>query len=160
MSSDAEKVVVWVVEGATGEYSDHTEWPVRAFTDEQAANVFCERVSARARELQQQYKSRYNIPEGANELDPDMYIDYTGVNYRVYPIDTYCCGAIAARLSPETTRKLVEYERLQERCERLEEAINEALNILGSGECRRPDCPGCEYERTVAVKELRDAIDS
>lgn len=97
----ANEKTIWVVEGSTGEYSDHIEWPVKAFDDEGAANVFCERVSARYREIValfpggylQWSRARYESdPVALNELDPAMQMDYTGTNYLVYPIQLVLCG--------------------------------------------------------------------
>lgn len=42
---------VYIVIGATGEYSDHLEWPVKAYTDEDAAQDHVEKASRRANEL-------------------------------------------------------------------------------------------------------------
>jgi hypothetical protein len=84
---DGRRVVryVYVVEGSSGdplgEYSDHTEWMVKAFTTEDAAKRFITKCSKRANELQAQYSSTYDMPKGANEYDPEMQVDYTGVNY-------------------------------------------------------------------------------
>jgi len=74
---------IYVVQGSTGEYSDHREWLVCAFTREKSAQAFVEVVSARARELQMQYGKYWGIPDGSNEYDPSMEIDYTGVNYHI-----------------------------------------------------------------------------
>ena len=79
---------IWIVEGSTGEYSDHREWILCAFTTEAAANALVLQASARARELQQKYPASYwfswdnDDGKERNEFDPQMEIDYTGVNYR------------------------------------------------------------------------------
>lgn len=80
-------ITIYVVEGQTGEYSDHRYWSVRAFTNEQKAEDFCDKVKARALELLAKYGTHYNIPSGANEFDPSMSIDYTGIEYFVYELD-------------------------------------------------------------------------
>ena len=69
-----------MVMGSTGEYSDHREWMVRAFTTESAAKDFVKRVTQRAQEVISRYEGGY-MPDGVNELDPNMRVDYTGVNY-------------------------------------------------------------------------------
>lgn len=82
---------IFVVEGSTGEYSDHYEWPVCAFVDEKKAADLVVKAQARANELFAQYcagnRMRYDeIPEEANEFDLRMHADYTGVRYRYFPV--------------------------------------------------------------------------
>lgn len=84
---------IYVVEGSTGEYSDHCEWPVRAFVSEKKAKEFVERVSAEYRKLVNKYgnarEARFKMMEKdiKNPLDPNMQIDYTGTNYNYFSID-------------------------------------------------------------------------
>lgn len=87
------KKSVYVVIGTTGEYSDHQEWPVKAFMTEGAAKRWVELASARARELgvynsnsKIDYDIRHKIHEKANKYDPDMQVDYTGVNYYYWKV--------------------------------------------------------------------------
>lgn len=40
----------WVVLGSSGQWSDWSQWPVAAFTDEQAAKDYVGNISARVRE--------------------------------------------------------------------------------------------------------------
>ncbi len=37
---------IWIVQGSTGEYSDHSEWPVCGYYDETAAKSFAELLGA------------------------------------------------------------------------------------------------------------------
>lgn len=84
---------IYVVEGSTGEYSDHREWPVRAFVSENKAQDFVEAVSAEYRKLVNKYGGlsdlRWDMVKGkiSNPLDPRMEVDYTGTNYSYFPID-------------------------------------------------------------------------
>ena len=78
---------IFVVIGSTGEYSDHQEWLVVAFSDKVVAERFVLTVSARARELLAKYGRGYNIPKGSNEHDPEMTIDYSGVNYNIAEVE-------------------------------------------------------------------------
>jgi hypothetical protein len=84
---------IYVVEGATGEYSDHREWPVRAFVSEKKAQEFVEKVSAEYRKLVNKYgdlsELRWKMLDNniKNPLDPRMETDYTGTNYSYFPID-------------------------------------------------------------------------
>lgn len=71
---------IFVVYGSTGEYSDHTEWFVKAFSTEVKAKDFVVDVSRLAAAIREKYGVD-NIPDRANTLDPKMEIDYTGVNY-------------------------------------------------------------------------------
>lgn len=76
---------VYIVQGSTGEYSDHIEWLVCGYVDEKLAQERVNACSARARELIVKYTNRGDIPDGANEHDPRMQVDYTGVNYTYVP---------------------------------------------------------------------------
>lgn len=74
---------IYIVQGATGEYSDHREWLVAAFFSEANAQSLVVNASRRADELYLQYGSStyYTIPDGANEFDLDMQKDYNGTRY-------------------------------------------------------------------------------
>ncbi len=77
---------VYLVWGATGEYADHRDWVVCAYATEAEATLHAERAQARAAALMVEYSHWSRIPLGANEWDPRMDVDYTGV--------TYTCGAV------------------------------------------------------------------
>ena len=83
--------VIFVVEGSTGEYSDHCEWPVVAYTDEEQAKLHVQKATERAKELMARVGDKYEWSELSgkqlNEWDRNMYVDYTGVNYRYYSVD-------------------------------------------------------------------------
>jgi hypothetical protein len=85
--SGSERRTIYVVSGSTGEYSDRTEWMVRAFVSEDAAMNLAVKATARAKELELTRKSRYEGVEGANEHDPVMQMDYTGTTYRYDPVE-------------------------------------------------------------------------
>jgi hypothetical protein len=72
--------LVFVVFGATGEYSDHQEWAVMAYTDEAQAQVHIDLASAWVRENIGDYPG-YGRQNAENPYDPNMRVDYTGVNY-------------------------------------------------------------------------------
>jgi len=85
---------IWIVEGSTGEYSDHREWPVKAYTTEVAAREMVELCSAEYRRV----KIRRNelglmntwddMPKDCvHKYDPSFDEDYTGTLYRAYPIE-------------------------------------------------------------------------
>lgn len=78
---------LWIVEGSTGEYSDHIEWPICFYESEDLARAHVEKAKARAGELLNECGGdRWRIKAGANEWDPGMQIDYTGVNYWAYSV--------------------------------------------------------------------------
>lgn len=83
---------IYVVFGTTGEYSDRSEWPVRAFRTEAQAQELIEKASAAAREVFLKYESgelhRWDIDDGDfNPYDSKMQIDYTGTTYYIYKVE-------------------------------------------------------------------------
>lgn len=87
---------IWIVEGATGEYSDHIEWPVCAFRDEKQAQALAEELAALGRAADQAARAKdgwYGDWDDTEEgklwkaKDPSASLDYTGVNYRAYAIN-------------------------------------------------------------------------
>ena len=103
---------IWLVEGATGEYSDHTEWPVCFYYDEAKAKEHVEKAAARYRDIAAILKADEDAEDCSgtcirgpsaecpkhkdlkNEWDPTMQVDYTGTNYRCYPVEL---GQLAAK---------------------------------------------------------------
>ena len=81
------KTHIWIVSGATGEYSDHREWAVCAYCLEKDAREHAEKADAKAKDLAKRYDRHYEIPHGANEYDSRMTMDYTGTNYYVEMIE-------------------------------------------------------------------------
>lgn len=85
---------IYVVMGETGEYSDHIEWPTKAFASEDAAKEFVLAVSEAARVTAawkdaSGYEWRLCSPEERpqNPLDPNMQVDYAGVNYSYFAVE-------------------------------------------------------------------------
>ena len=78
---------IWIVQGSTGEDAAHQEWPVRAYRDEMKAQRLVVEAQARACEMEASRPNRYSDPEGSNEFDPEMKMDYTGTQYTCYPVD-------------------------------------------------------------------------
>lgn len=84
-------MMIWVVMGTTGEYSDRSEWPVKAFRDERQAERFAMAAKIRASEIEATRKALGESGEWnnaadqallkTNELDPDMKTVYTGTDY-------------------------------------------------------------------------------
>lgn len=84
--------MIYLVIAHTGEYSDHTTWPVRGFSTEAAAAAFAEKGNAWAKELGGTYwgtecKIRYEDNEVLeNPFDSSLLSgrpDYTGFEYSV-----------------------------------------------------------------------------
>lgn len=83
--------LIHVVMGMTGEYSDRTEWPVRAYADVTRAQEHVRKAADRARELEQWRDGdddawRYAdvLTRPSNEYDPMMQMQYTGTTYFLY----------------------------------------------------------------------------
>ena len=88
-------VTIWIVEGVTGEYSDHRDWLVASYLSEDDAKEHVAQATARASEIQlhPNYPGHhYGEEEDAelnNEWDSDMVIDYTGTRYRCYSVGLF-----------------------------------------------------------------------
>ncbi len=83
---------VYIVMGDTGEWSDHREWPVVAYLDEQKAT---DRVTALDTWLVENKVSRNHsdvLPYEErdrlkNPLDPNFQADYTGTRYSAMEVE-------------------------------------------------------------------------
>lgn len=87
---------LYVVMGSCGEYSDRTEWPVRAFVDELKAQEHVAKADGYAREhalssssaiIDQDWSSSRSAAVAANPYDRNMGMDYTGVSYYIMQVD-------------------------------------------------------------------------
>jgi len=77
---------VYVVIGTTGEYSDHTEWPVISYLDKREARKHVENATRRAKQIEM--REDYGHPDRLqNQYDPDMRMDYTGTTYFLWEVD-------------------------------------------------------------------------
>lgn len=86
-------IVVWVVSGWCGEYSDHRVWTVAAYLDKAEALRHAEKAKARADEIQDRRHEWPKIPENSNEWDPNGSQDYTGTEYGVTSLPI-CAGPL------------------------------------------------------------------
>ncbi|MCA1807741.1 MAG: hypothetical protein LC687_07835 [Actinobacteria bacterium] len=84
--------IAYVVFGSTGEYSDHEEWVVQAFTDERVAMRFVAACDAHGRHLRLEYEAAeddvaerfirdYKGRTYDHPYDPNFTYDYSGFNY-------------------------------------------------------------------------------
>lgn len=79
---------IWVVFGSTGEYSDHSEWMVAAYTTKEAAEKHAEKCrqwydDKGGVEMRQHY---WKADAEKNPHDPNMSVDYTGTTWAVFPL--------------------------------------------------------------------------
>lgn len=81
---------IYIVMGSAGEYSDHITWQVAAYNTEDEAKKHVEKAAERFRELNLEYhEDVYSIPQGENEYDSCMHVDYTGTRYYVKEVNLY-----------------------------------------------------------------------
>jgi len=81
---------IYLVTGMTGEYSDHSEWPVAAYEQEADAKACVERLAAWCDERQCGENSRLYCRDvdGSPPDDPDFHLDrLTGTKYTYDPIE-------------------------------------------------------------------------
>jgi hypothetical protein len=84
---------IYVVMGSTGEFSDRTEWPLRAYRSEAAAQAEVERmhheinvrIGGRSRH-DLRWEERDGIEKEMKQLDPQFEMDYTGTHYFIYTV--------------------------------------------------------------------------
>ena len=106
---------VYIVFGTTGEYSDRTEWPVRAFLSENEAAQLVAALDERVRIERMDgsgfgpgyYERLDEVTERMKDVDPNFQTDYTGTRY--YVVDVPLVGA------DETVATVVEQERTRHR---------------------------------------------
>jgi hypothetical protein len=80
-------VKIFVVFGTTGEYSDRSEWLVKAYKKEKLAQEHVTNAEMRAKEIQCVRPNEYEAPKRANKFDPNMQMDYTGTSYYYASVD-------------------------------------------------------------------------
>jgi len=85
-------MTIYVVQGSTGEYSDHVEWLVKAFYQEKQAQDFVNELDKVADMINERIKKQgfiqyYSNKDNFNPLDPQFRVDYTGTNYTYYPVE-------------------------------------------------------------------------
>ncbi|MEK9735734.1 MAG: hypothetical protein VW239_00260 [Candidatus Nanopelagicales bacterium] len=95
----------YVVRGQTGEYSDHDEWTVCAYTDEAMAQHHVEQATAAAKVLMQAEDRYMYSDQLATPWDPFIRLDYTGTHYTYEAVDT---REEAVPFSEEEARAMLE----------------------------------------------------
>jgi hypothetical protein len=81
-------MTIYVVMGSTGEYSDHDEWMVKAFTSEVAAQRFVQECDLEAKRIDAVVEAAgwyftyvRDNPAAQSACDPRFRRDYTGTTY-------------------------------------------------------------------------------
>lgn len=77
---------VFVLFGNTGEYSDHSEWVVRAYTLQADAEADCAALNGIAKadgDVSYDYHRRNAVVERLRQHDTSATMDYTGTEYFV-----------------------------------------------------------------------------
>jgi hypothetical protein len=84
----SERKTVYIVQGATGEYSDYQDWFVCGFFDHGKAVALRDELEAKARELglydrqvQHDYSARQKAQKKMVAYDENAECDYTGITY-------------------------------------------------------------------------------
>ena len=85
---------IYVIQGSTGEYSDHMEWPVCAFKDEQKAKDFIVQLTQEANAFMAQFSDSYEWYDWFYEFesrrfgpppnDPKFRCDSSRFNYAYF----------------------------------------------------------------------------
>lgn len=80
---------IYIIQGSTGEYSDHKEWVVCALRDKQKAQEFIHQLVQEANTILSKFKNK-NEWRRSNDWhpevpsnDPQFAVDYTGFNYNL-----------------------------------------------------------------------------
>lgn len=80
-------MTIYVVRGQTGEYSDRSEWLVKAFRTVEETQAFIIKCDAIAKQLFIEYKNSRWSTAGLHPYDKKFLMDYTGTNYSYDEID-------------------------------------------------------------------------
>lgn len=79
---------IYLIVGESGEYSDTTNWYVKAFIDKRKAQRWLKNCEKDAKKWEEDRKNDYISPEhGWSKYDPEMYMSYTGAQYNIVEVD-------------------------------------------------------------------------
>lgn len=94
---------IYVLFGDTGEYSDHSDWAVRAYFNKEDADADCAFLNAIAQEIFDRRLGYPHLDEAVRcrltPHDPEANMDYTGTHYSVTEMDL-----VDARQTPENAK--------------------------------------------------------
>jgi hypothetical protein len=83
--------MIYIVEGETGEYSDRTNWLVKAFHDKNKAEQFLHLLEKTYKNVTKNYPDngywnieiKQRINDEMAQLDDRFHLDYTGTRYYI-----------------------------------------------------------------------------
>lgn len=77
--------MIYIVFGATGEYSDHREWVVKAYTKKEAAEEMVTKCTEEGNRIKSKYGVgwNWNHADVPHKYDPGFHWDYSGFNYYI-----------------------------------------------------------------------------
>lgn len=78
---------IYVVIGQTGEYSDNTQWLVRAYKTEKEAQDFCLMAIKWAEEYHRKYRRTIYAEHPLPDFDSGFKMDYTGTIYEYKEVE-------------------------------------------------------------------------
>ena len=80
-------MMIYIVQGMTGEYSDSIEWLVKAYRSQYAAEEHARKAMLRAMEIHKARPTRFHPSEGVNEFDPNCAVMYSVTEYTVLEVE-------------------------------------------------------------------------
>jgi ribosomal protein L21E len=92
-------MLIYIVEGDTGEYSGHSTWLVKAFSSKEKAEDLARNAMLRAKEIEKESPTDYLMQaykvgdkvkvkaKKKNKFDPQMQMQYTGTEYTVLEVE-------------------------------------------------------------------------
>jgi hypothetical protein len=91
---------VFIIMGATGDYSDRCEWPVAVVDSREAAEQYVKAVTAQYQNVPTSLRNRSSKRmKELMTLDPDFETDYTGTSYWFAAVDFITADELAAKLA-------------------------------------------------------------
>lgn len=85
---------IYLVTGTTGEYADWSKWNVKAFDTMDMAINFMEEIHTVIQDTLEgagqehiDHATRTRLEKALKDLDPNVSIDYTGVDYEIEEIE-------------------------------------------------------------------------
>jgi hypothetical protein len=77
---------IYIVEGTTSDGECRDDWIVCAYKQQDVADEHARKAMLRAMEIHKANKYYYSSQK-LNEFDPEMRIDYTGIDYNVFEVE-------------------------------------------------------------------------
>lgn len=156
---------IWVVQGSTGEYSDHCEWLVCAFSEENDAKTFVEELSGLGRlafekrmEIRKTCIDWETTIEGKALLarDPNASIDYTGIMYTAFEVSLADTVPDHTALSQTIKSQNQTAQAMIKKLKAQEELLKQARDALVKSRSRARDLrekDGIAFETVTAINK-------